>query len=159
MSSPSPSAPTFDEYTDPEAILNVETTPPPRYKDIIQSSDKEEETFVPNDVEKARPGKRGCRSKSMIALKVFLILMLVTTFVLVAFTTARLVSMNGFTYYMERDISQLQNGRLDMLSDISRIEGEVAKISETVYSHHTTTTTTMRPLRRYRYSSHDYYGW
>merc|ERR1711915_211707 len=108
---------------------------------------------------KARPAKRGCRSKSMIALKVFLILMLVTTFVLVAFTTARLVSMNGFTYYMERDISQLQNGRLDMLSDISRIEGEVAKISETVYSHHTTTTTTMRPLRRYRYSSHDYYGW
>ena len=186
-----PSAPTFDEYENPDAILSVKSRPPPMYDDVVQ----EVERSV-RDVEKAGAAKkRGCKSRTKIVLKVGLTLILVTTFVLTVFTTMSLVSMkSSYSMYigmaddiwkiqndrreMSLDISRLegevaknaediretQNDRLEMSSDISRlegevgrnyrvisrIEGEVAKISETVYSHHTTTTT--RPPRRHYYN-------
>ena len=140
----SPSAPTFDEYENPDAILSVKAQPPPMYDDVVQ----EEERFVP-DVEKARATKkRGCKSRTKIVLKVGLTLILVTTFVLTAFATFSLVSIkSSYAMYMgmAKDIREIQNDRLQMLSDISRLNGEVDKISDTVYSHHTTTTTTTTP--------------
>ena len=127
-----PSAPAFDEYENPDAILNVKSRPPPMYDDVVQ----EEERFVP-DVEKAGAAKkRGCKSMTKIVLRVGLTLILVTTFVLTAFTTASLVSMKSSYAMMykgtAKDIRELQNDRLEMLSDISRLEVEVGKTSEMV---------------------------
>ena len=191
---PVPSAPTSDEYLDPDAIHKVKTSssPPPRYDDVIQVSvEKDEVRF--DDVEKARAKavkRRQPRSKTMIVFKVILILMLVSTFALAAFTTHGIISLKS-SYSMQAaeaasDIWELQNNRREMMGDISRIkdevskdisrikdevtkdisriegevskglsriEGEVTKISETVYSHHTTTTT--RTPFRY----HFYNGW
>ena len=163
---PVPSAPISDEYIDP----------PPRYNDVIQVSvEEDEERFVPEDVEKARAAavKRGNhRSKTMMVFKVILIFVLVSTFCLAAYTTHSIIVIKGSNSMQAaittRDIRELQNDRHEMMSeiskikgevskDISRIEGEVAKISETVYSHHTTTTTTPRPIRIYGY--HNPWRW
>jgi len=196
---PVPSAPTSDEYIDPDALLlKVKTSPPPRYNDVIQVSvEEDEERFVPEDVEKARAAavKRGNhRSKTMMVFKVILIFMLVSTFCLAAFTTHSIIVIKGSNSMQAaialRTIRELQNDRHERMSeiwkikgevskdisrieaevakdisriegevskDISSIEGEVAKISETVYSHHTTTTTTSRPLRIYGY--HNPWRW
>ena len=162
-----PSAPTFDEYENPDAILKVKptATPPPLYDEVVQE-DEEEKQFVRDDVERARAvKKKGCKSRTMICFKVGLTLMLVTTFVLTFFATYSLVSIrrsHSMYWDMSRDIGQLKNDRHEMLTDISRIESEVGKISETVYSHHTTTTTTTQPRRRYSYNNNwgnYYYDW
>ena len=76
---PVPSAPTSDEYLDPDAIHNVKTSssPPPRYDDVIQVSVEEVEVRF-DDVEKARAiavKRRQPRSKTMIVFKVIIILM------------------------------------------------------------------------------------
>ena len=174
---PVPSAPISDEYIDPDALLKVKTSsPPPRYNDVIQVSvEEDEERFVPEDVEKARAtavNRGNHRSKTMMVFKVILIFVLVSTFCLAAYTTHSIIVIKGSNSMQAaiatRDIQELQNDRHEMMSeilkikgevsqDISRIEGEVAKISETVYSHHTTTTTTPRPLRIYGY--HNPWRW
>ena len=175
---PVPSAPISDEYIDPDALLKVKTSsPPPRYNDVIQVSvEEDEERFVPEDVEKARAAavKRGNhRSKTMMVFKVILIFVLVSTFCLAAYTTHSIIVIKGSNSMQAaiatRDIQELQNDRHEMISeilkikgevseDISRIEGEVAKISETVYSHHTTTTSRPYPYIL-SYNNYDYdYG-
>ena len=129
---PVPSAPISDEYhIDPDAILKVQTSssPPPRYNDAIQISvEEEEERFVPDDVVKAR------------AIIVIIILVLVSTLCLAVITTHGMVSIRGqlgpIQAAMARDIWKLKN---DHHERISKIEDEVFKISETVYSLHTTT--------------------
>ena len=171
---PVPSAPiSDDDYIDPDAILKVKTSfsPPPRYNAVIQISvEEEEERFVPDDVMKARAAavKRGYnRSKTMMMLKVILILMLVSAFFLAAIATHGMISIKSQLYPMqeaiESDIWEIKNDQHERMSDISKIEDEVAKISETVYSHHTTTSTTTTTSRPYpyilSYNNYDYdYG-
>ena len=127
-----PSAPTFDEYENPDSLLNVTARPAPMYDGVAHDVERS----VP-DVEKPRAAKKiGCKSRTKIVLKVGLTLMLVTIFILTFVT----------------------------LADISRLKGEVGKISETVYSHHTTTTTTSpRPPTRLSYNwdsnDWDYYNY
>ena len=49
---PVPSAPTFDDYENPDAIRKVKptATPPPLYDEVVQE-DEEEKQFVHDDVE------------------------------------------------------------------------------------------------------------
>ena len=79
----------------------------------------------------------------------------------------KILSIKGQLYpvqeAIESDIWEIKNDQHERMLDISKIEDEVAKISETVYSHHTTTSTTTTTSRPYpyilSYNNYDYdYG-
>ena len=82
-----------------------------------------------DDVElgKARTVQKACRSKTMIGLKVILVLNLVATIGMVAFTTIRYRS-------VERDIRIVQQGQQENMDKIDRLEKAVESNEKSLIS-------------------------
>ena len=118
----------FFSFKEPEAISEDRGSPPPRYHDVIQVSEEEEETAttsedIPDGAEKVGDVKKGCRYRTLNVFKAILVLMLIATFGLVVFTSVRLVSIQGA---MERDI----NNRDKMFNTESEIHDRINNIEK-----------------------------
>ena len=122
----------FFSFKEPEAISENRGSPPPRYHDVIQVSEKEEEEEVaatsedtPDGTERVGDVKKGCRYRTLTVFKAILVLMLIATFGFVVLASVRLVSIQGA---MERDI----NSRDKMFNTESEIHDRINDIERTL---------------------------